>query len=300
MNDTPQAIHEHASSPPRLACYLNLGTLNDPPAFSTVPRGSARDVLDAIAAAGYEGVQGGEPEQVREAGLAFADGGRVSEPEDAEPIARRARDHGAVAVTLHAGWGLEDDATMDRLVDAVLDASARHDVPMYIETHRATITQDIFRTVQLCGRRPGLGINADFSHWYTGLEMPYGTVERKLDYAACVFERVRFMHGRIGNSGCMQVDVGETFDQALAHKHVQHFMDMWTRAMVGFLRHAGPGDVLVFAPELLQSGNNYARTFPGPDGTLREESDRWQQALLYCDLARHCFDQARSAVLAAG
>lgn len=256
-------------------------------------------MLDAIRAVGYEGVQGGDPEEVREAGLVYAGGGRVNVVGDADTVARRARDEGAVAATLHVAWGLEDDATMDQLVGDIFDASARHNMPMYVETHRATITQDLYRTVQLCLRHPALGLNGDFSHWYTGLEMPYGTIERKLDFAAPVFERVRFMHGRIGNSACMEVDIGGTFNEAIARPYVQHFMDMWTRSMAGFLRHARPGDVLVFAPELLRSGNNYARTFPGPDGEPRGEGDRWQKALLYCDLARHCFEQAQASLASA-
>lgn len=36
----------------------------------------------------------------------------------------------------------------------------------------------------------------------------------------------------------------------------------------------------------------HARRVPGPDGTLREAGDRWQQALLYAEIARACFAEA--------
>ena len=75
-----------------------------------------------------------------EAGLGWCAGGRVNEPGDADRLARQSKDAGAVCATLHVGWGLEDDAAVDRLVGAVLEASAKHDLPLYIETHRATIT----------------------------------------------------------------------------------------------------------------------------------------------------------------
>ena len=189
-------------------------------------------------------------------------------------------------------WGMEDDDEVDRVIGDILDASARHAMPLYVETHRATVTQDIWRTVKLVERFPDVRFNGDFSHWYTGLEMRYGGVEPKLDFAAPVLERVGFMHGRIGNAGCMQVDIGDSLEEATARLYVQHFMEMWTRACRGFKSHAGPGDYLPFAPELLQPEIFYARTFPGPDGQPREESDRWRQALLYLGIVQRCFDEA--------
>mgnify|MGYP005848356673 CR=1 FL=1 len=279
--------HDATRAAPRLAVYLNLGTLADLPSWSGGPRGDERAVLEAVKAAGFEGVQGGPAHVARALGLGYAGSGRVNEPADADTVAKQNKDAGALCATLHVGWGLEDDAAVDRLVGAVLEASAKHDLPMYIETHRATITQDIWRTVELCKRFAGVRFNGDFSHWYTGLEMVYGGMELKLAAMAPVFERVRFLHGRIGNPGCMQVAVARRPDGTWP-SYVQHFEAMWTAAMRGFLAEAGPGDVLIFAPELLQPSIFYARTFEG-----REECDRWQQALLYAELARACFGQAQ-------
>jgi len=122
--------------------------------------------------------------------------------------------------------------------------------------------------------------------------MVYGKgFDDQLAFAAPVFERTRFIHGRIGNPGCMQVGIGDGAGGE-ARPYVDHFREMWTRAMAGFLRSATNGDYMVFAPELLQTGNYYARCFPGADGALVEEGDRWAQALLYCGLARACFHEA--------
>ena len=38
----------------------------------------------------------------------------------------------------------------------------------HIETHRATICQGMWRTVQFVKRFPELRFNGDFSHWYAG------------------------------------------------------------------------------------------------------------------------------------
>lgn len=62
--------------------------------------------------------------------------------------------------------------------------------------------------------------------------------------------------------------------------------------MSDFLRNADPGDVLIFAPELLAGTHYYARLFPDSSGKLVEESDRYTEAILYRDLARECFQAA--------
>src|SRR6202021_447999 len=98
---------------------------------------------------------------------------------------------------LHVGNGFEDDAQMDGLVCAVLAASEKIGIPMYIETHRATITQDVWRTIQLPKRIPEIRFNGDFSHFYTGQELPYGNLAAKFNAMQPIFDRVRFMHVRM-------------------------------------------------------------------------------------------------------
>ena len=200
-------------------------------------------------------------------------------------------------MTLHVGSGFEDDTEMDRLVRAVLEASDKAGIPMYIETHRATITQDAWRTIQLTKRIPDIRFNGDFSHFYTGQELPYGDLPAKLDAMQPIFDRVRFMHGRIGSPSCMQVDIADGVAPIPQSFGIVNFLmdhrEMWTRAMRGFLSSAKPGDYLVLAPEILSPRIYYARKFAAPDGSLKEESDRYAQALVYARIARECFEEAR-------
>jgi hypothetical protein len=295
MAPHPTSLPDAAGSTPRLAVYLNLGNLVDLPEDSVGPRGDNQAVLEAVRAAGFEGVQGGDADAANAAGMPYAGGGRIDRPGDALPLAQREQDQGASAITVHVGSGLEDDEQIDALIDDVLAAEAATGLPVLVETHRATVTQDPWRTVQLVRRRPEVRFNFDFSHWYTGLEWPYGDMDAKQRFIAPVLERVRFMHGRIGNPSHMQVDIGATLAEALQRPFVQHFEKIWTAAMVSFCRTASPGQTLIFAPELLPPAGYYARQFPGPDGQLREETDRWTQALLLGELARHCFAQAQAA-----
>ncbi len=285
--------NDGSTRPPRLRPAITMGNLAELPAFSTGPRGEGPERYAAIRAAGYEAVQGGDPTLARQAGLDYFAGGRVNAPDEADARIAHWRDQGALAATVHVAWGFEPDEQVDRLVHAILEASARRGLPVYIETHRATITQDIWRTVELVGRIPDIRFNGDFSHWYTGHEMTYGDFAAKLDFCQSVFERVRFMHGRIGDSSTMQLDVGEGTGD-----NVEHFRAIWTRCMAGFLAAASPGDYLTFAPELLPPSNRYARLVRAADGTLTEDSDRWQQAQVLLRIAQECFEQARQAVTA--
>ena len=269
-----------------LRCYLNYLALDDLP----IPAGGW---LRAIQDAGYDGVQWIEDldvdlvEEARAYGLGVCGSGRVNQPADAYRLAMEAQRAGLECLTLHVGWGYEEDDEAARLIEAVLEASARHSLPLYVETHRATLFQDIWRTVQFTRSFPQLQFNGDFSHWYTGLEMVYGGFEKKLSFIQPVIERVHFVHGRIGNPGCMQVDVG-SMENASTLPFVAHFRMLWTQVFAAFLRRSSAQDSICFAVELLASNIYYAREFHG-----REESDRWQQSLVLVQIARACFDEAR-------
>src|SRR5579875_1316498 len=100
----------------QLRCYMNLLALNgDRREFGTL--------IDNLQAAGFSGVQfaalGSPPElsvcRARRMGMAASD--RVNVPKEAAVLAERAADHGYECLTLHAGWGLENDDEAAALID---------------------------------------------------------------------------------------------------------------------------------------------------------------------------------------
>ena len=280
---------------PYLRCDINYGNVSTLPPESVGPHGDDRALLQALKDAGYAGVQGADKALCAEFGLAATAGGRINKPDEADKSAGQLKGAGFDCATYHVGWGMESDAEVHALAESILEASEKHDFPMYIETHRATITQDIRRTYDLVERYPDLRFNGDFSHWYTGLEMVYGGFEEKINFLQPVFDRIRFIHARIGNPGCMQVDIGDGSDQC----YVDHFKEMWTRSFVGFLQSAQPGDFISFNPELLAADIFYARTVANGRGEQQEESDSWTQALVYTEIAKACFAEAEQRVAAA-
>lgn len=250
-------------------------------------------MLAAVAAAGYEGVQHIDAGLVHAAGLRASGMGRVFKPEEMLPLAEAHKAAGFDVTTLQVGHGLETESEMLALADALVAAADRCSYPLYLETHRATMTQDMRRTVDLVALVPELRFNADLSHWYTGHEMAYGDFAAKLAFIEPVLERVRFMHGRIGHAGAIQVSLHGDLDSS----HLRHFKQMWSRCFAGFHNTAQPGDMMIFAPELLPYSVlyndvdhriNYAQV----DREERELSDRWVDAQVMLTLIGELFADA--------
>ncbi len=273
----------------RLRLGMVVGGVQDLPEYSLGPRGSLREIYARTADAGYEAMQGGDPELCRAFGLKLLGSGVIPTPREAEAFVAHWKRSGALAATAIVGFGFESDMEMDELAGCITDLSATYGLPVYIETHRGSITQDAWRTVQLAQRVPQVRFNGDFSHWFTGQEMLYGDTQERFARLSPVFERTRFLHGRIGDRCCMQVDLGVD----LSHDSVPYFRDLWIRAMSGFLEAPDSGPDLWFCPELLGTEFQYAQVMPAASGINVEFGDRWLQAQLLVSLARECFEEAK-------
>ena len=262
-----------------------------------------RAQLSALAERGVEAIQ--DPDCDAPGGTGVEDGplpvvgmARIDAPGDADRVAAAHKAKGYPLTTLHVGTGFENDEEAYALLAPVVEASVRHAYPLFVETHRATVTQDMRRTLDLTARLPELRFNADLSHWYTGHEMTYGDVAEKAARLRPVFERTRYLHGRIGDSCCVQVALRGADDARL---FVEHHRLLLREVCAGFARTAEAGEVLPYAAELLPhaipkpDGDQivaYARLLP--DG--REESDRWAQAEILWKIFAAC---ARAEGLAA-
>ncbi|MEM0985072.1 MAG: hypothetical protein AAGJ32_02390 [Pseudomonadota bacterium] len=282
---------------PALVRHINGGNLWNLPESSSAPA-DPQEQLMALHKAGVVSIQHPFPQMLPPSPLTLTGMGRVDAPDDADRIAKEHKEQGLVCTTLHVGSGLETDDQIDQLVSAVIEASAKRDYPLFIETHRATTTQDIRRTLDMVERFPDVRFNADLSHWYTGHEMTYGDIAAKFNAMQPVFDRVRYMHGRIGTPCCAQVALTGASDD---REFVGHFREMWRRCMQGFSSTAEPDEVLPFAPELLPyeldvGGTThklyYMRRFSGSGA---EESDRWEQAFVLFEIAEQCWRELSSS-----
>lgn len=290
---SPDNTTDGGTSPPRLLAGISFLTPAELPDWSAGPRGDRAAIYAALKAAGYEAIQTLEPQAALDAGLIptglmriFDDVGQMREQ------TMKWRDAGCDCSTVQLGTGLEDDAEMLRLAEAMLAISAELDHPVYLETHRATMTQDIRRTLDLIDELPELRFNGDFGHWYIGHELTYGDMDMKFEAMRPVFERTRFMHLRVSSNAFGQLTASDPAEA----RHLDYYRRMWTASFAGFLRDSAPGDYFAVHPELLPARAFYPKMLPGPDGAMREESDRWTESAFLIEVARQCFAEAEAAV----
>ncbi len=280
----------------RLAKHMNAGTLWNLPKFTSAPR-DPQERFSALAAMGVEALQHPSPEVLPRLTMPIVGMGRIDNIHSADHLARKHKANGYVLTTVHVGTGFESDGEIDDLIGSVIAASREHKYPIFVETHRATVTQDIYRTLLIVERHPAIRFNGDLSHYYTGHEMTYGDISAKFDAMEPIFQRVRYIHGRIGTPCCMQVALTGSDD---TRAFVEHFRDMWSRVMQGFSNTAEGGEVLPFAPELLPyelpMGDEILTLHYAQKQTVKgkavEESDRWQQAQFLFDIAEECASKA--------
>lgn len=281
----------------RIRKHLSLGNLMALPPASAGFRDNLAAQLQLVKSQGYESLQSWDNWRlIQDAGLRASGNARLLSPDQAAMIAEAHADAGLEFTNLHVGTGFESDDQMDALADSVLQASARTGHRLLVETHRATATQDIWRTLRWIERFPDLRFTADLSHWYTGHELTYGgEFEQRMAHLQPVFERTRAIHGRIGNSGAMQTPLDRP-----GH-YVAHYRAMWLAVCHGFLKTADADETLPFCPELLPMAVgdppfwlHYAQSISAmaDDPWQGEPSDRYADAERLWQLACACYDEA--------
>jgi hypothetical protein len=297
---TTDRTNDGTQASPYLRKDINLGTILKLPHGSVGYRAHLHEQLALLKADGHIGAQSwNQFDETMAAGLRATGMARITVAQQADGVARDHKARGLDATTIHLGTSFESDAEIDVLVASVLEAAAKHSYAMYIETHRATLTQDIRRTVDMVERFPEVRFNVDLSHYYTGHELTYGgEFDQRVERLSPIFERTRFMHGRISNSGCIQAPVS---DEGVP---VAHFRAMWQRCFEGFLRGAQTGDYLSFNAELLPmrigTGDDtqwlhYAQQRPAHDDDPLEgePTDRFLEVRAIWEIASEAFSAAQ-------
>src|ERR1700744_2634753 len=137
MSSSSRFFNDGSDSAPRLSVYLNLDNLIDLRADSAWPglQGLAR--YERLLADGFEGVQlTTDDYPPTGAPLSHCGLDRINSAAEADAIAAKPMERGDRCITVHAGWGMENDDEVFRLVESILAASDSHRLPIFIETHR--------------------------------------------------------------------------------------------------------------------------------------------------------------------
>lgn len=232
-----------------------------------------------VAEAGFEGMcidlGADEIDQFREArrhyekyGLRCMVNAFPAEPEDLQPVLRLARDFDACMVNVIGG------VTPIRPEDAVpviyrwIEDAAETGIPLLFETHRDSMLNDLFYTLQVIDLVPEIRLCADLSHFVVDREFRATVPEIDQGYIRRILERSDCFQGRIANREQVQIQIN--FPQ---HREwVEIFKDWWKKGMQLWRARNDDDATLVFLCEL--GPRPYAIT----DGQQRELSDRWQEA----------------------
>ena len=165
------------------------------------------------------------------------------------------------------------------VIEAWMVMAERIGMPVQFETHRNCITNDLYVTLQLLDRIPGMRICADLSHYVVDREFWFPLSERDMGLMSRILQRSDSFQGRVASR--QQIQLQLAFPQH--QKWVNLFKGWWREGLADWRARNASGDC-IFLCEL--GPPEYAMT--GPDG--REMSNRWEEALLIKGWVRQIWD----------
>jgi hypothetical protein len=168
------------------------------------------------------------------------------------------------------------------ILEGWLQLGREHGVQVLLETHRNTITNDLWVTRQMLDLVPDLALLADLSHYICGQEMTLPISARHDALIGHILAHTHAFHGRVATAEQVQVEIG--FE--VYRPWVEQCGRWWRQGFGHWLGRAEPHHSLTFTCELGPAP--YA--ICDPDG--RDRTDRWQDAQQMRDLVRTWWQQA--------
>jgi hypothetical protein len=244
------------------------------------PEHSAEENFRMIAEAGYDGVcidpaaaEIAEFEKLaplfRRYGLDCMVNAFPFTPEDMQALFGLAADLEASLVNIIGGvMPIRPEDSLP-VIRRWMREAERAGIPVLFETHRDSLLNDLFYTLQVMDLVPEMRLCADLSHFVVDREMREPIGERDQAYIDRILERSDCFQGRVASREQVQIQIGFPQHQ----QWVQIFRRWWQQGMQCWRRRNGEDAELIFLCEL--GPPPYAIT----DAEQRELSDRWQEAL---------------------
>ncbi len=196
--------------------------------------------------------------------------------DDLKPIIEHVKELGADHINLQADVRPYTVAECVPYIEGWLRLAADAGLTLHIETHRNRMTTELFFTLHLLDRFPGLRLTGDLSHYVVGREFWYPVSAEDNALMHRIVDQCWAFHGRVASREQIQLQLAFAQHQGW----VEVFMGWWERGFRGWRTRAGSDATLTFLCEL--GPPEYAMT--GADGY--ELSDRWEEARWLKDRVR--------------
>jgi hypothetical protein len=258
-----------------------------------VPERPAAERFDAVRAAGFDGMAidlgamdiDAARKLVPEFGRTGLKGLLTAFPssiEELRPALCLAKDIGAPFVIVVGQVMPLAVADMAEAIRAWLKIAGEEKLPIQFETHRNSITNDLFSTLLLLDAVPEMRLSADLSHYVVDREMMQPITPEYQDYVGRILQRSDSFQGRVANR--CQIQLPLHFPQ---HRvWIDTFLEWWRLGFASWRRRAQADQDCIFLCEL--GPRDYAIT----DANGEELSDRWNEALLLKEWAEACWAEA--------
>jgi len=190
--------------------------------------------------------------------------------DDLNPVLGLAKEFNACFVNVIGGVMPIDYRDGIPVVKRWMEDADKAEVDILFETHRDSILNDLYYTLQLIDAVPEMKLCADLSHFVVDREMWTPINERDQGYINTILDRAECFQGRVAARGQIQIQL--SFPQHQVWVNV--FKNWWKEGIKKWKARNDDDATLVFLCELGPPA--YAIT----DQNQLELSDRWEEALL--------------------
>ena len=275
---------------PRLKIFQSLWAMDGLPGVDL--DNDVEGALDRIVTAGFDGVGVNLARTARASAIArrMAEEGLSWEAQalvtNADQLARYLDQAIALGAADHVNIQVANlTATVDAaiaLMETLLAVSRDCPIPVFYETHRGRLLNDLFWTSDILDALPELMLTGDLSHYVTAHEMDLPVAPHLAQRIDKVITRCGAFHLRIAGPNQIQLPV----EASVSAGWREVFEGWWRDGMRQWRARAGVDDVLPILCEL--GPPPYAITDPSG----RELTDRWAEALALKAMGERLFSQA--------
>lgn len=189
--------------------------------------------------------------------------------DDMQPLYALANEANATLVNIIGGVMPIEPKNAVPVIRRWMQEAEAAKVPILFETHRDSLLNDLYYTLQVMDLVPEMRLCADLSHFVVDREMRDPITATDQAYIDRILERSDCFQGRVASREQVQVQI----DFPQQQQWVNIFRDWWKQGIRAWRQRNEDDATLIFLCEL--GPPPYAIT----DSQQHELSDRWEEAL---------------------